>query len=361
MEGEKLRILMINNTKQENPSYTMRNKIVAQALEKRGHTVMYKSLAFNLDYEDYDVFIFNRFYEGTLAQYVEFLKEQGKVVIYETDDNYEAIDENNPYMKIKDFGVLSSRELIKLAHGVTVSTPELKAEILRMFPGTKVFVIPNALNFEEYPVRKAGNEKLKVGFQGSNIHVQDLLLLLPAIKQLQSETPFDFEIFGIDDKGLDKLNTFCLEYKNQPWKWMKDFPKMYAQLQDGIEYTHIPYVHYEQYRTKLAELNWDIGLAPLTDTRFNRSKSCLKFYEYAAVGTVTLASDVIPYNEEMEPEDLVKNRHSKWMVKLRRLLNDDAYRLERLKVQTQWVTENRNIDKVAEQWERTINFIKEDL
>lgn len=348
---------MINNTKEENPSYIMRNKIVGKKLEERGHKAFYKSTAFNVDFEDYDIFIFNRFYEGTLLKYMSFLKSRGKTIIYETDDNYEAIDENNPFMKIKDISVLSSRELIGFADGITVSTPELKAEIKAQFPEKSVYVIPNALDFTQYKIRNGGNKKLRIGFQGSNIHVQDLLIVIDAVAQLQKEYGFEFYIFGIDDRPLDELNKFCLEYTGQKWKWMEDFPKLYEKLQ-VMEYVHVPSVPYEDFRKKLSELNLDIGIAPLTDTRFNRSKSCLKFYEYAAVGTVTLASKVIPYTDEMDEADLVKNRHDRWLSKLRKLITDEQYRKDRAYAQRSWVFDNRNIDKVVENWEQAIINIK---
>jgi hypothetical protein len=357
MEGKKLRILMINNTKAENPSYCFRNKIVGIALEKLGHKVSYESQAFNIDVDDYDFFIFNRFYEGTLEKYIEFLKSIGKTVIYETDDNYEGIDESHALMKIKDFAILSSRELIKLSDGITVSTPELKAEIHNFYPDKDIYVVPNSLELDKYKKRKGGNKKLRIGFQGSNIHVQDLLMVIDAIAELQKEYGFEFVIFGIDDTPLKDLNKFCINYKNKKWKWMEDFPKLYKKLEQ-MEYTHVKTVPYEDYRDKLSELNLDIGIAPLTDNRFNRSKSCLKFYEYAAVGTVTLASKVIPYTLEMDDEDLVKNRYDKWFNKLRRLIVDESYRQARLYAQEAWVNDNRDIDKVVKQWESVINLIK---
>lgn len=359
MEGEKLRIAMINNTKDENPSYVVRNKIVAQNLEKLGHDVFYKSTAFNFDHDDYDVFIFNRFYEGTLMKMVGFLKSIGKTIIYETDDNYEGIDESHAFFKIKDYAVLSSRELMHMADGITVSTPELKAEIYNMFPKLqeKIHVIPNALDFSQYKIRKGGNKKLRIGFQGSNIHVQDLLIVIDAIAELQKEYGFEFYIFGIDNKPFKDLNKFCLNYKDKKWKWIEDFPELYKKLEQ-MEYTHIPTVAYEKYRDKLSDVNFDIGIAPLTDNRFNRSKSCLKFYEYAAVGTVTLASKVLPYTYEMDDVDLVKNRHDKWVSKLRKLITDEKYRAERAKAQRSWVLENRDIKDVVKKWEQTIITIK---
>lgn len=360
MEGEKLRIAFINNTADENPSYVMRNKIVGQKLEELGHDVFYNTKGIAFDHDDYDIFVFNRFYEGTLLKHISFLKNIGKKIVYETDDNYEAIDDNNPYRKIKDFAVLSSRELIKLADGITVSTPELKAEIYNMFESRKddITVIPNALDFTQYKIRKGGNKKLRIGFQGSNIHVKDLLICIQAIKELQKEYGIEFYIMGIDDKPFKDLNKFCMERpENEKWQWMHDFEQLYKEL-EGMEYKHIKTVPYEEFRKTLTKLNFDIGIAPLTDTRFNRSKSCLKFYEYAAIGTVTLASRVLPYSYEMDEADTVKNRHDKWLSKLRKLITDEQYRNDRAYIQRSWVYDNRNIDNVIKQWEQFFINIK---
>ena len=217
--------------------------------------------------------------------------------------------------------------------------------------------MPNALDFSQYKIRKGKNKKLRIGFQGSNIHVQDLLIVIDAIAELQKEYGFEFYIFGIDDQPFKKLNKFCLEYKGKKWKWMEDFPKLYEKL-EKMEYKHITTVAYEEYLDKLSELNLDIGIERLTDTRFNRSKSCLKFYEYAAIGTVTLASRVLPYSLEMDEEDTVKNRHDKWVSKLRKLITNEQYRNDRAYIQRSWVYDNRNIDNVVKQWEQFFINIK---
>src|SRR3546814_14721972 len=42
-------------------------------------------------------------------------------------------------------------------------------------------------------------------------------------------------------------------------------------------------------------IDYAVGVAPLSDTTFNRSKSDIKFLELAALGIPTIASDVAPY------------------------------------------------------------------
>jgi glycosyltransferase involved in cell wall biosynthesis len=70
---------------------------------------------------------------------------------------------------------------------------------------------------------------------------------------------------------------------------------------------------------------FEVGVAPITDTRFNRSKSWLKPLEYAALGIPWVASDLHEYRRlaRFIPGRLVKNRPKDWTREVRRLLVDD--------------------------------------
>jgi glycosyltransferase involved in cell wall biosynthesis len=247
-------------------------------------------------------------------------------------------------------------ELIRIADAITVSTPELKFKAIERNANAEVYVVPNALDFSTYRKRKGGNKKLRIGFQGSNIHSTDLLMVVDAIDELQKEFDFDFYILGLDDKPLSELYKFCQEYKEQQYQWVGDFKKLYEKL-ETMKYIHMPSVDYAEYRDMLSKANLDIGLVPLHDSEFGRGKSCLKFYEYAAVGTVSIASKVIPYTQEMDEQDLVKNRHHKWVAKLRKLIEDEQFRNERLRAQMLWVKTNRDLNKVTKSWENVFELI----
>jgi hypothetical protein len=93
----------------------------------------------------------------------------------------------------------------------------------------------------------------------------------------------------------------------------------------------------------------DIGLAPLEDTEFNAGKSNIKFYEYASVGTVTLASDVQPYNTEVNC--LTKNTKKDWIKNLEKLITNPEYRVKKLHEQREWVRKNRSIEAIGIDWE----------
>ena len=76
--------------------------------------------------------------------------------------------------------------------------------------------------------------------------------------------------------------------------------------------------------------NFDIGLVPLRDFRFNHAKSWLKGLEYAALGVPFVASPVAEYKmlKTLGAGDLAAQKHD-WYRVVARLLQDPAYRAER--------------------------------
>jgi len=83
----------------------------------------------------------------------------------------------------------------------------------------------------------------------------------------------------------------------------------------NVNFFHVPFYPPVMFPTLLASLNIDIGIAPLQDNEFNHSKSCVKFYEYAATGAATLTSKVLPYTKEVGY--CAKNNVKDWVAKLK--------------------------------------------
>lgn len=67
-------------------------------------------------------------------------------------------------------------------------------------------------------------------------------------------------------------------------------------LVEDLHCTYLPYTaSAEKYYRTMAEQRWDIGLAPLEDDRFYRSKYYNKFVEYCTYGVAGVYSDLPPY------------------------------------------------------------------
>jgi hypothetical protein len=87
------------------------------------------------------------------------------------------------------------------------------------------------------------------------------------------------------------------------------------------------------------------------DDPFNRNKSCIKYYEYAMSGAITVASHVLPYSTEVPLT--AKNNREAWMVKIVSALETDREAMSRQ--QREWVLTHRNIEHNVALWEGVLS------
>lgn len=90
---------------------------------------------------------------------------------------------------------------------------------------------------------------------------------------------------------------------------------------------------FRDYPKVLSQQKWDIGIAPLIDTAFTRSKSHIKWMEYAAYKIPCVASRVYPYFMPIEGRDTIVDgetgylcRPPEWEQALERLVIDKSLR-----------------------------------
>ncbi len=114
---------------------------------------------------------------------------------------------------------------------------------------------------------------LKIGYMGFD-HEHDLKQVLPAlIKVLEKYPDIKFELFGKIPKPKE-LDSFGSRVRVIP-----------------VE------VKYQDFMRKMTDLGWQIGICPLADTKFNKTKSDNKWVEYSAVGAAVIASEGSVYDE----------------------------------------------------------------
>lgn len=87
-----------------------------------------------------------------------------------------------------------------------------------------------------------------------------------------------------------------------------------------VRYVHVPSAPFDRFMKTLSALDLSVGLCPLLDTHFNRCRSSIKFYQYAAVGTVALCSAAGPYESECAP--VCENGVEAWTESILELVSD---------------------------------------
>lgn len=339
-----------------------RNETPSVGLRGRGHGVKQLVLTKDLpqDYLEFpDTVIFGRTYppvSDAVKNMIEF-KKAGKRVLYDIDDDFWAVSKDNPSVMVSNAFKDQYEGMMKECDAITTPSEVLGRKIQKLVK-KPVFICPNAIDYDVYYERPRAYQGLPdnvvtIGYMGAASHWKDLSLIVDVLEALHKKYNFFFILYGLTGEPLeaamytyDRLNrgNFFPEKK----AYFESALDFYSHLKK-IRMIHIPFFPPEIHPSILSRADMDIGLAPLEDTEFNRGKSNIKFYEYAAVGTVTLASDVEPYKSEVNYR--AKNNFKDWYEKLEKLIVDVEFRKKLLKEQQDWVKENRDIKKVALNWE----------
>jgi len=350
--SKRMKILQIPNNFFDG-CFFYRNFLPSLELKDLGHQIkmVYLKEEMKVDIFDWaDVVIFSRCTSLDPLPFIQYLKEKQKKIVYEIDDDFLNVPKYNPAFRYIKILRKTSEILAETADLITCTTPYLAEKLKRRY-NKRVEVLPNALKFRFFPKRRRNSNELRIGWSGSMTHPKDLMIVAKVLYDLQKRYNFIFFLQGVTERPIDAqifLWKEELKLKGRD-KHIESWLELWEILKK-VNLVHFAAYPFPMFPEKLAKLDFDIGLCPLENTEFNRSKSCVKFYEYAAVGTVTLASNVLPYKEEVN--FLADNNYKDWYKKIEELIQDRGLREKLLKEQQDFVFKNRDIKKVAKLYEK---------
>lgn len=330
--------------------YKWRAAIPAKYLKRRGHQV-HVSDAEAKPAGLPDVVVFYRVHYTKAVKLLDWCKKNGIRTVFDTDDAIDLVPPENLHYSAVRTRLELYHGLLGAADVVTTTTDTLAAHLRKCNPN--VVVIPNSVDPEEWTVRPRASG-VRVGWTGGPTHFSDLAVALAAVRELQKQRDFVFVLQGIcKESSLDDMYQEILARKGKLFL-KTPLGRAISHFMRGIKgmhYEFYPGVAVERHASTVCDLALDIGLAPIMDDAFNRHKSCIKYYEYAMSGAVTLASRALPYSTEVPL--LAKNNREDWKDALHRLLDHDRQRLWR--EQREWVLTHRNIERTVELWERVLS------
>jgi glycosyltransferase involved in cell wall biosynthesis len=253
-----------------------------------------------------DVLVLKNVCDPDLLPLIRERKARKRLTVFEIADDINAVQPWNPvyffYRNPENFSL--SRRLARLSDAMQFTVAELKTIYGYLNPVNEVF--PNQIAI--LPPEKAGKKRdgLVIGWGGSHGHLEDMAEIAPVLVRWIWE-----------NKGVH-LHLMCSE---PIWELFKEVP---SEKKKWVKPGAI-----EDFYAFLKTI--DIGLAPLRDTAFNRSRSDVKFLEYAVSGVVAVVQDAIPYREVIrDGETGFLYRRPEELTSILDSLNADRERMERV-------------------------------
>lgn len=282
------------------------------------------------------------------ADLVRRIRQSGAKYIYTLDDNLLDLHMDEPWREFStDMKRNIVRYFVRYADCVVVSTKPLKQRLAGL--NSNIRVIPNALDErlffsdaqEPWMARCARSDKIVIGYMGTHSHLEDLMMILEPLRTVLREhtNRVEFQMVGI---SADPRVCECFD--SLPFR---------ALSTDGNHF-YTDFVPWAK-----ANLQWDIALAPLADREFNRSKSDIKYLDYALLGIPGIYSRVDAYMESVEHGNtgwLCCNVQKSWYEALVGLLSNQELRVRLAQGAFRRVSETRLLSHCTNEW---LNVIQE--
>ncbi|MER9327582.1 methyltransferase domain-containing protein [Mesorhizobium sp. M0488] len=266
--------------------------------------------------------------------------EQRRIpLVYSLDDN--LLDLNDEPGCAPWPGALQRticRRFIQKSIGVIASTPTLAERIGSLNPN--IAVLPNQIDDTLFKRRKprtssSSPRKLRFGYMGTFTHFEDLLGIVQPLRRFISLNPnVEFEIVGVagSSEVISLFGSTPIRISGVPHESV-EYPGFVKWMQETID--------------------WDFAIAPLNDTRFNRSKSDIKFLDYSAIGVPGIYSNVAAYRGTIRHDEnglLANANHDEWSSALDRMIQDDEMRRRIATNCSNEVWDSRVLTKQAGNW-----------
>jgi glycosyltransferase involved in cell wall biosynthesis len=276
------------------------------------------------DLNSYDLVVCVRYFHDAAYDVLQATKRVNKPFIWVIDDNYSALHIENGKPVHEEVKNEKYERMFKDSSHVLVYSKDL-FQFGCDLTNTITLMTPLQSDNDDLMHKSSRNDGIVVfGFMGTLLRDSDFVCVVPAIKRV---------IAKYKNKVRAEFIGYCPEE-------LKDF--------SGVEKFDF-IADYDEFRKFFASRKWDIGLAPLNDTSFNRSKTNNKYREYSSFGVAGIYSNVSAYKcvEDSKNGLLVNNTEEEWFCAICRLIDDVGLRKRLATNAYSDIKEHYSIDKNA--------------
>ncbi len=272
--------------------------------------------------------IFQREASDPILELVRRLRRMGKRVVFDIDDYLLDVPE---YLAVHAH-CKAMRPLLEVllaeVDAVSTSTQPLREQLLPYNPN--VFVTPNCAWSSNSPIKHTDTGSIRIIVASSDSVRVDFLVT--ALKEIQANPQLNVEIVGIGPPGV-------------------------LLREAGIELDHAENMSHEQFKAYLASRDNTIALIPLDDNEFNRSKSAVKFFDYALAGVPCICSQVTPYTAVIDDPDngiLCLDNKDAWVRAIEVLVRGAQRRQDTAAAARQRCEAHHNLNFTAAAWQEML-------
>ncbi|MCT4686669.1 glycosyltransferase [Vallitalea sp.] len=288
----------------------------------------------NEDISIADVIICIRGAEQLDINIITLGKNKGKYLIYFLDDDLLNIgglsrSYNKAYFERKDIKD-NIKSIMDTCHCLWTTNKNIAEKYKDSFEKVSLTNAPALLLENDKPkIMQSNNPSgtITIGFAGGTDHKTYFNQIL--YKPFQS----------IINKYSHKIKIEIVGFKNYSMR--------------NIPITVFPYrENYEQYISFMLSRKWDMAVAPLNNTEFHSCKYFNKFLEYSSIGATGIYSNVEPFTYIVKNKEnglLVDNTINEWTNGLMYLIDNVEKRLDISSNAYEFVKENFDINKVADE------------
>lgn len=258
------------------------------------------------------------------------LQDLGVRTLMECDDDYTkspgkwGINWANTHQeaqKVIGYSHEQNRHLAGLVNGMIVSTPYL-GEVYGEF-NENIYVCRNSIDPSDWQdIPRKDDGILRIGYAGSNVHIFDFPLIKKALKWAERQKDVEVLLMGFD----------------KPASWRGDM----LPWTDNIE----------GYRQQLGIL--DVGLAPLRDTPWNRSKSDIKAMEYTMAGAMPIVARVESYKPWSDMGWPSASTSEEWVELIQYAVRNRDWVKDMQEQAKEYILRERTIKHEIPRWEEAI-------
>lgn len=299
-----------------------------------------ESLVSQYDIEKADLIILCRNTEPRYAWWLDYVLHKNIPFIYDLDDNFFEIpldSEMGRYHRAPERIAMLTR-YISQANLVRVYSAPLFEKVKTLNTRVEMVVGPVDLDLISPLSTKPNDGMIRLVYATSRRQDELADIFMPALRRLLSEYVgrIEMHFWGCDQPGLHT------------------YPNVHF---------HPMILDYDRFLRKFSQAGFDIGLAPLWDSVFYRSKTNNKFREYGACRIAGIYSDVDVYSMCVvhgETGLLVPNQPEEWYKAMVRLV-EDRHLCERIKNQAQeYVRKHYSHENFEQVWWAQIQRILTD-